>query len=473
MGNMNLRRHATDKSIAWGLTGALFVVAFVAALSGWQHWRAPEREPANPFSLYILGGSTALGHPYAPRADIGQIARQLVGGKIEGHPVRVVNLAGPGKTARVVRRDAEELARRAPAVGRSVALLCTANNEFLRFDRRHNLRKKERELFDEAVVSAAERAQVATRFGEELERAIRVLQEAGVRVIVCTVVRNMKDWAPNRSVLSRAVNADSVRKLLAAGENAFGRSDFPGALAQFELILKMEPGFALAAHRAGAAALRLGNRAAAHRYYQHAIDNDGNPLVAPSNLMRTLSEVCRVNGVPVVDAEAALCSASPDSVPGFELIWDNCHPLLEGYKIMAEGFVTVLDSLFDLKQQELSLEQLQEILHIDPEFERNVWHQQGQYCYRASTLTFDPLPRLQRARYYLQRAASFGASADVSCSLGVLEALAGDVTASLAYWRQAWELDPEVTRSRWENPYVRQVLSRHGIEDLEKTVEAN
>ena len=46
------------------------------------------RSSAAVFTLYVLGGSTALGEPYAPQADLGRIASMLLHTRCMGHAER-------------------------------------------------------------------------------------------------------------------------------------------------------------------------------------------------------------------------------------------------------------------------------------------------------------------------------------------------------------------------------------------------
>jgi hypothetical protein len=168
----------------------------------------------------------------------------------------------------------------------------------------------------------------------------------------------------------------------------------------------------------------------------------------------------------VVDAPGILTAASQDSLVGWNFMWDNCHPTLEGYGLIAEGFVAALVAKFEVRdRRRFDLATAQTELGVGTAANRQVFHVAGQYCYRAAILTFDPRARLQRSRHYLEKAAGMGAEdADIICSQAVLALIENDTTEALERWRRAWQLDAPVARERAGNRYVVQLLEARGLE---------
>jgi len=456
----------------------LAVAVLGAALLAWRLGRdgggAPARPPnatagADSFTIWVVGGSTALGEPYAPRADLGRIAAHLLGGDVNGRPIRVVNLGGAGKAAVAVVDDARRVARAVRAPESAVAFLYVGNNEFLGFDRRHDLRRRERALFDVPSVSQSEREDVFERYRESLQRIAAALQDAGIAVVAAATAVNLADWEPNRSVLADTAHAATVRALLAEGERLAAAGDAGGALADFRRVLAIEPGFALASKRAGDCWRALGERDSARACYQRAVDCDGNPYRELSAQNAILRQVCAARAIPVVDAPALLAAASPDGLTGDGVFWDNCHPTLSGYLAIARGFAATVQARFGVRRplRDATVADLEAAFQIDAAFRRQVLHGRGQYCYAAATLVYAPGPRLRRARRYLEAAVGMGPEdAGITCSLAVLTALDGDARASLELWRRAWRLDPVETRARAENRYVQQIMAQRGVGDL-------
>ena len=131
---------------------ACIVIVAAVIFGAWKllprHRTPPGQDTAaehTEFTILILGGSTAWGVPYGGKADFGKIVSWLLGGHIGGRPIRVVNHGTSGKRAAGALKDAKQIARGAFAPGTAVALLYLGNNEFLPFDKRHDLRQHQRQ----------------------------------------------------------------------------------------------------------------------------------------------------------------------------------------------------------------------------------------------------------------------------------------------------------------------------------------
>jgi tetratricopeptide (TPR) repeat protein len=439
----------------------------IRSRNGRTHADAAKARPA--FTIFVLGGSTALGDPYAPKADFGRIVSWFFDGRFKGRPIRVVNLGGPGKTAREVVDDAREVAESRFEPETAAALLYLGNNEFLRFDEHRDLRSELRTLFDRPTVAETERQQVYREYGESIQRIIDILQQAGISVIASTIAVNMKDWEPNRSVLRDQAMAPVIQRLLSEGDRKREGERVEEALADYKQILVLDSTFALAWKRAGDCHRMRSRSDAARDCYQRAVNLDGNPYRETSEQTRILRDVCSRRRVPVVDAAALLEAASPDRLIGFEIMWDNCHPTLEGYARIARGFAEAMALSLgeDRRPGEIDLPALERALQIDGEFKRRVIATRGQYCYLSSLLTWDPEERLSRGEFYLQQAlASKPDDADVLSSLAILAAVRGRAADSMEYWRRAYRAEPRSTLQRADHPYVRQLMQRMGIDGL-------
>ena len=423
--------------------------------------------PRDAFTIYVLGGSVALGHPYEPQVDFGRLVSLSFEGHVGGRPIQVENVAGKGKSASVCVDDAHRIAKQPAERGRAAAFVYIGNNEFVAYERKPDLRRQSpRALFDIPLVTASEREYVYARGRAALTEIITSLRAANIEPIVSAVAVNTADWEPHRSVLENPLNAAAIRAALDAGEAALHAGDPGRALSHFNAALDLEPRFALACKRAGDCCRALGEIDRARTFYQRAIDCDGGPYRDTSEQNRIVQEVCAAHQVAMVDAPAILAAASADGVVGWNFMWDNCHPTLDGYRRIAEGFAVALAANFEVRERrQPSLDEIVQALGVDSSVTRQAYHMAGQYCYRAAILGFDGRARLDRSRQYLLHAASLGAEdADITCSLATLALIENDAPRALAAWRRAWQLDARVARERSGHRYVMQLLESRGLE---------
>jgi len=449
------------------LAGAALSTACTAVGS-----RASDPDPrptAETFSIYVLGGSVARGEPYAPRVDLGRIVSYLFAGRINDRAIDVINFGEGGKPAARVQEDVRMVLQRPRKPRAEVALLYLGNNEYLKYDTHHDLSTAERALFDKPTVTATARENVLASYKRSIDAIAGQLTRAGIPVIASTAAVNMKDWEPNRSVLSNSSHETIVRRRLEEAEANFSEGVIAKALSGFLGVLDLEPRFALACKRAGDCYRRLGDFVTARVFYQQAVDYDANPYRETSIQNAMLLDVCARYRVPVVDAARILEDASDDGLVGYNLMWDNCHPTLEGYCLIADRFAQEIQLRLDIRTLRKHVE-LTEIAHglgIDDPFIAKVLISRGQYHYAASTLIWNAQERLARAQYYLD-AASRLAPGDVEllCSFAVLSALKNDASASVRYWQQAYDADPAAALRRLKDTSVMELMHRIRQGDL-------
>lgn len=447
------------------VVAVLSLLAWAASLR-WSERHDPfESVDRSAFQILVLGGSAAAGEPYETRVDFGRLVAWQFDGRMLGRPIQVRNFGGPGKNAAETLDDVRRLVGLGFDPRSTVALVYVGNNEFLEFDAQHDLSAQTRQLCDVPTISEAQRATVLRAYEAKLETILRLLRDARIPTIASTIAVNQKDWEPNRSVLRDATHREDVRRLLEEGDRRWNDGDVTGALDAFRELVGLEPTFALAHFRSGECRRRLGRRDEAREDFRRAIDLDGNPYRETSAQERLLREACGRLDVPLVDGARILAEASPEGLIGFETMWDNCHPTLDGYAKIAEGYVEQIERMFDVRRaRETATGQvLEQALGVDQELRKNVLASRGKYCYVASTLTWAPQARLRRAANYLQQAEALAPDdADLVCSRAVLAALLDQGAESLALWQKAYGLDPRLTRRRADNAHVRQLMRRCG-----------
>lgn len=427
------------------------------------------------FHIYVLGGSSAWGEPYAPHVDdvLGRIVAMHFGDRIAGKPVRVVTLAEAGTDLTRVTERADAIVKQDHLAGSAIALVYAGHNEFIDEDDHRNLRDNPRRLLDEPVVPAAKRTQMMVTYREKLGELTDKLRSAGVPVIFSTVAGNIRDWDPNRSMVAELSHGPQVTSFFAQGTKAFEQRDFNSATNAFGQLLAFEPGFAHAHFYLGQCFLLTGETAGAKAHLLAAADFDANPTRVTSEQNAAIAEHCASAGVPFVDSWRRLQAASPDGIVGFNLIWDNVHPRLEAFLIIGQGFAEKVSGLTGTPMVRTDLErvEVERSFQIDRTMLGHIFAGRGQTCYGHATRTWSMDLRLRQAELYFGKALEIHPrDADLICSIAVMQLMRGETDQSLATWRRAWALDSEIATRRLGNLHVRQLFRRQGIEDAEARV---
>ncbi len=406
-----------------------------------------------PFEIHVLGGSTAYGEPYGPDLNAASIASYLLGGEVDGRPVVVVNHGRRGATSSQVLGSLEAVPSDADLV-----FLYSGHNEFLNIDEPDDLSKLDRQLVDRDPLPADRRRGILERYERNIEAILDRSKERGIPILVSTVASNTAAFDPNRSVLADAGHREAVEALAA---RAFGSS---GAAAEeaWRGILELEPGFAWA-HLGLADLLRAReDYAAARRHYVLARDLDALPYRGTSSQNEALRRIAKERGAPLLDTAAAFEAAAPHGLVGYERMWDNCHPTLEGYTIIADLIAREVARMRGLVLPGVDGGEasVARFFGVDDEARFEVLHSRGRFLYSFATLVWAPQERLLRARHYLEQAREIQENAHLLSSLAVVAALQDEPDQSAAFWRRALALDARRTRRRWSDERVQEIMQR-------------
>jgi lysophospholipase L1-like esterase len=422
-------------------------------------WRLAGMGSSNQhaFTLHIIGDSTAFGEPYGPDLNVGSIVSYLFGGTIAEKPVIVLNRAMPGADSARVLDHVDDVPDDA-----SLVFLYAGHNEFLKIEEPEDLSKIDRALIDRDPLSLAERRAILDSYEKNIAKIIEALKERGVPVIVSTLASNIADWEPNRTTLENPQNRPQIETLSSAAIQALRSSAPQIASGSLLEIIQIEPKFAWA-HMELANLLRAERQFdEARHHYRLAAEYDALPYRALQSQNDSLRRLARRYGVPLVDSAAAVEEGSRDGLVGYDIMWDNCHPTLEGYLAIAKRVADEVTGMFGSKPSvtDDSVDALERYFGFDADDRLDVLHSRGRFLYSAATLLWNPEKRLARAKHYLDNAAAIKPDAGVLSSLAIVHALMDNPAESSAYWRQALALDPRITRDRWNNPRVQQIMQR-------------
>jgi tetratricopeptide (TPR) repeat protein len=346
-----------------------------------QEFRATK--PANGFRVFVVGGSSAWGFPWGAGAAFARGLGDALQASREDRVVESVNAAAMSYGSHRLRIVAREVLSHAP----DVLVVYEAHNEFVErrfyrdrldgpglltrlraaFERLHSysalaraLEAASREDHDAGDeprsagellgldvrrepslgVGPAEREEAR----ETLERNFRAILDdaarAGVRVVLCTVPSNVRDWVPNESVFAPTtglMQQQDLKRGVAIGREALDRGDAAAAVAELERAAKIDPGYAEAQYRLGQAYEAVGRTEDSYRAYATARDTDGKPARAISAFNDTIRRLARERGALLVDAERLFEDESPGRLVGFNLIEDYVHPKPAGHRLIARA----------------------------------------------------------------------------------------------------------------------------------------
>jgi lysophospholipase L1-like esterase len=304
------------------------------------------KKPANGFRVFVLGASTTNGFPYGYNGTFSRVLQDALQDVLPRDTVEVVNLGVAAINSYALYDQVGEILAQSPDAvmiyagqneyygalgvgstvhaGASPALIRTyltlqrlktfllARDVAVTLTRwlggggsprdtsedlmQYMVREK-----DIPLGSTTYRRGVA-QFADNLGAILRRFKRAGVPVFVGSLVSDLRDQPPFRSVRSGPYPpADSV-------------------------------------YQAARRALERGDSAEARRLFVSARDLDALRFRAPSEFNVVIRRAVRSYGAHYVPVEEAFAAASRDGIPGNELFWEHVHPTQAGYLLMAKAY---------------------------------------------------------------------------------------------------------------------------------------
>ena len=184
---------------------------------------------------------------------------------------------------------------------------------------------------------------VYENFERNLVDITKVAEGAGARVVLCTVGVNEGDWAPFAS--SHTPGLDDARKsdwqsFFDEGIALQELGDWSAAAQSFTEAEAIDDSHGELQYRLGRCALELGQYDDAKRRFVLARDLDTLRFRADSRInevIRSVSDELRDDGVLLADAERILSKFSPNGIPGSDLFYDQVHLTFSGNYLVALG----------------------------------------------------------------------------------------------------------------------------------------
>jgi hypothetical protein len=449
----------------WSAHGLLLAVSCLFGLvlveSGATAWRAwAHRMPRLPtrfaevsqgqerdVQIVVIGGSSALGHPYDPWLSVGQIVAWQLQKEVPDRNYSVEILAKLGASLEDMHQLLAHRTRRPDAL-----IIYSGHNEFVaRFEEerdpwldeeprsawvhpfyRASLRSSfcrmvyetisknrldgppprinRHQLIDPPQCSPSEYDEVLANFRRRLEAIVAYCDRIGTLPILIIPPSNEGGLEPSRSVLPATASAAERRWVVETFQaaRAVEGSDPARSRALYRSIIDREPGFAEAHFRLARLLEPAGRYDEASRHYIAARDADGLPIRCTTVFQDAYREVAaRHPGAILVDGPTVLRGASPHRILDDHMIQDAHHPNLSGVAALAEAVVRALRQRRGLGAREGDfppIEPAECARHggMDPEKWAKVCERTSVHFRRISDYRYDPAERRSKAERYAE-----------------------------------------------------------------------
>ena len=330
-------------------------------------------KPADGVRIFTLGGSSSYGFPWSAPVAFTAILGDVLSAVHPDRTIEAVNVSGVSYAMHRLNIVADELFRYEP----DVFIIYSGHNEFIEPEffnvlkrrgaarnrleyalanthvysgmqmllgnvmeppRRHSRFDERVQRRDAVTYSPQAKVAVVAEYRWRLQRLVRRALAHNIRVVLCTVPANLRDWRPEQSMIDSSLDPSTRQRwqaALNAGQTALARSDYEAAAEHLRQALALSPHHALTHYLQGQAFAGLGRWQEAQQAYRQARDDDASPSRALSATNQAIRDVAREEGVLLVDMDELFAAQSPHGLVGFQLIEDYVHPTLQGHREIA------------------------------------------------------------------------------------------------------------------------------------------
>jgi len=179
---------------------------------------------------------------------------------------------------------------------------------------------------------------VFEHFRFNVAKMIGLCRRAGVPVVFCLPVDNIKDFSPFKSVSRADLSSDErlrLTRMIATGSSLVSDGRVTEGLETLQKVVALDPLYAEAHFYLGRAYLAAGDISAARKAFLAARELDVCPLRAQEPIHSILRQETAGAGVDLIDLPALFRSRSANGIIGNEMLVDHIHPVPEGHLLIA------------------------------------------------------------------------------------------------------------------------------------------
>lgn len=188
-------------------------------------------------------------------------------------------------------------------------------------------------------------------FAKNLGQIISMGTNSGAKVIVSTMVSNLRDWPPFSSMHRPGLGTEQLKEweaLYGLGIAAEKNGHFDEAIRNYTLAAKIDGEFAELHFRLARCYLAKGNPAEAKTHFVLARDLDTLRFRTDSRLnelIRQVASACPTNLVRLIDAENEFNARSPNQIVGNQFLYEHVHFTFAGNYLLAKLFAEQIAKL--------------------------------------------------------------------------------------------------------------------------------
>jgi len=178
------------------------------------------------------------------------------------------------------------------------------------------------------------KSNVVYHFNHNLKRMVLAAQSAGVPLMICNPVANLRDASPFKSQNKAGLSSQQLRRFQSELQRLTENSS--ASIEELKPLLQLDAHHAHLQYRIGQAYQIAGDYENAKRHLIQAKEEDVCPLRIIEPMYDVIDAVTDQHNVPLVDIRELFESKAQDSIPGRELLVDHVHPSIRGHQLIAE-----------------------------------------------------------------------------------------------------------------------------------------